>query len=122
MSKNNINLENIPASKFEFANTGDKIHDKKFEDKPIGYFKDAWIRFRKSRASVIAAIIILVIVLLSIIAPFAISTRDRTACPKQKIIHRHINGNKNIGINHSAHKTPSFCLNYTLRKQYFFVA
>ena len=78
MSKNNINLENIPASKFEFANTGDKIHDKKFEDKPIGYFKDAWIRFRKSRASVIAAIIILVIVLLSIIAPFAISTRDNS--------------------------------------------
>ena len=42
-----------PISKelFTFANTSEKIHDRKFEDKPIGYFKDAWIRFRKSRAS-----------------------------------------------------------------------
>ncbi len=78
MSKENINLNNIPASKFEFANQGERLHDRKFEDKPIGYFKDAWIRFRKSRASVIAAVIIIVIVLASIAAPLLITKRDNS--------------------------------------------
>ena len=30
---------------------GEKLSDKKFSDKPIGYMKDAWIRFRKNKAS-----------------------------------------------------------------------
>ena len=41
----------IPPEKFEFVHSGERIADKKFEDKPIGYFKDAWIRFRKNHAS-----------------------------------------------------------------------
>ena len=53
----NINI-NIPVEKFRFVQENEKIKDKKFDDKPIGYFKDAWIRFRKNRASVVAAIII----------------------------------------------------------------
>ena len=83
MSKQNININNIPASKFEFANTGDKIHDKKFDDKPIGYFKDAWIRFRKSRASVVAAAIIILIIAFSLIAPLLITTRDNSVMVPQ---------------------------------------
>ena len=59
----NMNYTSIPKEKFEFANLGDKIHDQKFEDKPIGYFKDAFIRFRKNKASIVAAIIIIFIVL-----------------------------------------------------------
>ena len=55
----------IPKEKFEFANVGDRIHDQKFEDKPIGYFKDAWLRFRKNKASIVAAIIIIFIVCIS---------------------------------------------------------
>ena len=51
----NINM-NIPKDKFQFIHEGERLRDKKFDDKPIGYFKDAWIRFRKSRAAVIAAI------------------------------------------------------------------
>ena len=58
-----MNVPAIPKEKFEFANTSSKIHDTKFDDKPIGYFKDAWLRFCKSRASVVAAIIILAIIL-----------------------------------------------------------
>ena len=60
---------NIPKEKFTFVHEGERISDKKFDDKPIGYLKDAWIRFRKSRAAVIAAIIILVIVAYSFITP-----------------------------------------------------
>ncbi len=59
----------IPKEKFAFANVGEKLSDKKFDTKPIGYFKDAWIRFRKNKASVVAAVIILAIVLYAIFVP-----------------------------------------------------
>lgn len=65
--------ENIPKEKFEFAHSGEKLSDKKFDDKPIGYFKDAWIRFRKNRASVIAAVIIALVVLYAFLAPLLLS-------------------------------------------------
>ena len=66
----NCTLPQIPKEKFEFANSGDRITDKKFDDKPIGYFRDAWNRFRKNKASIVAAIIILLIVLYALIVPF----------------------------------------------------
>ena len=59
----------IPKEKFAFANVGEKLTDRKFDTKPIGYFKDAWIRFRKNKASVVAAVIILAIVLYAIFVP-----------------------------------------------------
>ena len=59
----------IPPEKFEFVHSGERIADKKFEDKPIGYFKDAWIRFRKNHASVVATIIIICIVLFAFLTP-----------------------------------------------------
>ncbi len=76
MSMEQIKELHIDPSKFAFVNEADKLHDKKFEDKPIGYFKDAWIRFRKSRAAVIAAIIIICIVLFSFIAPLTVRSHD----------------------------------------------
>ena len=69
---------NIPKEKFAFVHHGEQISDKKFEDKPIGYFKDAWIRFRKSKASVVAAIIILCIMLYSVLMPLLITSHDAT--------------------------------------------
>ncbi len=71
-------LQNIPAEKFAFAHAGDRIHDKKFDDKPIGAFKDALLRFRKSRAAVVASIIIILIILFSVFAPLFITTHDST--------------------------------------------
>lgn len=73
MDKNNYNF---PKEMFEFANKGEKLHDQKFEDKPIGYFKDAWIRFRKNKASIVAAIIIIGIVLFSLMMPLFNSRYD----------------------------------------------
>lgn len=72
------NNYNIPVEKLQFANVGDKIHDQKFEDKPIGYFKDAWIRFRKNKASIVAMGIILAIVLFAIFAPIFNTNYDKT--------------------------------------------
>ena len=79
MAQNN-NYNNIPKEKFSFVHSGERISDKKFEDKPIGYLKDAWIRFRKSKASVIAAIIIILIVLYSIVAPLFIPHEATFMC------------------------------------------
>lgn len=75
---NAMKFEHIDASKFRFVNESSKIHDKKFEDKPIGYFKDAWIRFRKSKAAVVAAVIILCIVAFSFIAPLCVKSHDQS--------------------------------------------
>ncbi len=71
MAKNHI-----PREKFAFVNGGQRISDQKFEDKPVGYFKDAWIRFRKSKASVVAAMIIVAIVLYAFLAPLLITAHD----------------------------------------------
>ena len=67
---------NIPKEKFAFVHEGERISDKKFDDKPVGYFKDAFIRFRKSKASVIAAVIIVCIILYAFVAPLLITTHD----------------------------------------------
>ena len=69
---------NIPKEKFSFVQDSERLHDKKFEDKPVGYFKDAWIRFRKNRASVVAAIIIIAIILFSFLTPLFITTHDNS--------------------------------------------
>ena len=70
MAQDDIKIVDIPSGKFEFVNSGEKIHDTKFETKPIGYLKDALIRFCKNKASVAAFIIIIFIVLFALIVPF----------------------------------------------------
>ena len=57
-----FNINSIPKEKLALANLGDHIKDQKFEDKPVGYFKDAWRRFCKNKASIVAAIVIIFIV------------------------------------------------------------
>ena len=75
MSEQNT-FEHIPQEKFAFVNEGEKLHDKKLDDKPIGYLKDDWIRFRKSHAAVVAAVIILLIILFSLFAPVLVRSHD----------------------------------------------
>ena len=90
---NNNEYINIPKEKFEFATHGEKIHDRKLETKPIGYFKDAWIRFRKNKSSVVAACIIIFLVLFAIIVPifsnYTVDDRDgyySTVLPKNSLL------------------------------------
>ena len=64
-----MDIHNIPKEKFLPANNRDINHDKKLETKPIGYFKDAWLRFRKNKGSVFAFGIIVLLLLFAIIAP-----------------------------------------------------
>ena len=60
---------NIPKEKFEFCQQDESIHDKKFDTKPMGYFKDAMMRFCRNKSSIVAAFIILFLVLFAIFGP-----------------------------------------------------
>ena len=76
--ENKFDFANIPREKFEFVSREDRISVKKFDDEPRGYFRDAWIRFRKNKGSIAAAIIILLIVLYSVVCPLMTVRFDGT--------------------------------------------
>lgn len=72
------NYNHIPKDKFTFVNEGERLTDQKFDDKPVSYFKDAWIRFKKSKASVAATVIIACIILYAFLAPLLITSHEST--------------------------------------------
>ncbi|MBR5980950.1 MAG: hypothetical protein IK035_02975, partial [Firmicutes bacterium] len=76
--KNIENINSIPKEKFTLVQENRRLTDQKFEDKPIGYFKDAWLRFCRNKGSIVAAIIILIIVLFSLLAPVFITSHTST--------------------------------------------
>ena len=65
---------NVDPSLFEFVQIDSRITDTKMATKKIGYFKDAFIRFCRNKASIAASAIILILVLFAIIAPEVSST------------------------------------------------
>ena len=66
----NYNLQDIPAEKFRFAQKSDLYHDSKFETKPVTYFQGAFRRFSKNKGAVVGGIVISILILFAIIAPF----------------------------------------------------
>ena len=64
------NVNNIPIEKFQFATRNDLYHDSKFETKPVSYFQGAFQRFSKNKGAVVGGIVIAVLVLFAILAPF----------------------------------------------------
>ncbi len=64
------NIYDIPAEKFQFARKNDLYHDSKFDTKPVSYFQGAFRRFCKNKGAVVGGIIIVILVLFAIIAPF----------------------------------------------------
>ena len=90
---NEKEIMNIPKEKFTFAQKEKTLHDTKLETKPIGYFKDAWLRFRKNKSAVVAFILIMILALFSIIVPFIshydVTFRDgyyKTMLPKSNLL------------------------------------
>lgn len=59
----------INEKQLEVAKKDETIFDTKFETKPVGYFKDAWIRFTKNKGSLAAAIILLCLVAFAVFGP-----------------------------------------------------
>ena len=47
----NNQFKTIPQEKFELVQRDESIFDTKFETKPVGYLKDALIRFRKNKVN-----------------------------------------------------------------------
>ena len=64
------NYNNIPIEKFKFATRNDLYHDSKFSTKPVSYFQGAFKRFSKNKGAVVGGVVIAVLVLFAIIAPF----------------------------------------------------
>ncbi|MDD6683945.1 MAG: ABC transporter permease [Clostridiales bacterium] len=64
------NTNNIPIEKFQFATRNDLYHDSKFETKPVSYFQGAFQRFSKNKGAVVGGVVITVLVLFAILAPF----------------------------------------------------
>lgn len=62
--------DNIPKEKFQLANEGERLSDKKFDTKAIGYFGDAFNRFKKNKSSVVAACIIIFMLIFALVTPF----------------------------------------------------
>jgi oligopeptide transport system permease protein len=59
----------IPKEKFVFTQLDQDISDSSLETKPIGYFKDALLRLRRNKASVLAFYIICLIIAFALIGP-----------------------------------------------------
>ena len=59
----------IPKEKFAFATQGEVIHDKKLDTKAVSYARDSFRRFCKNKASVVAAIILGILIVLAIFVP-----------------------------------------------------
>ena len=56
----------ISKDKFVFHDNADKIYDQKLETKPVTYFQDALHRFTRNKASIVASVIILLLVLFAV--------------------------------------------------------
>ena len=67
-------MSSIPKSAFEFVPPEGRMHDKKLETKPVGYFRDAMNRFSRNKSSVVASYIILVLILYAILVPIFCET------------------------------------------------
>lgn len=71
---------NIPKEKFTFVKFDEKKVQPVLTEKPVGFFKDAMIRFATNRGSVICFFIIVVLILYAIFAPvfstYSISDKD----------------------------------------------
>ena len=65
----NNQFKTIPQEKFELVQRDESIFDTKFETKPVGYLKDALIRFRKNKGSVVAFFVLMILVLFALIVP-----------------------------------------------------
>ena len=70
------NDPSISKDDFKLVQTDTKIHDQKFETKPTTFLKDCLKRFRKNKSSVVAAFILGILLLMSVVVPIFFNTSD----------------------------------------------
>ena len=66
----------ITKDDFKLVQADAKIHDQKFETKPTTFLKDCIKRFRKNKSSVVAAFILGILLLMSVVVPVFFKTSD----------------------------------------------
>lgn len=66
---NKIKNTQVKDERFSFAYENVELHDQKLETKARGYFSDAFFRFRRNKASLVATVIIGVILLFALLVP-----------------------------------------------------
>ena len=89
-------ITDIPKEKFVLVQHDQVMHDEKLKTKPIGYLKDAIMRFSRNKGSVVAAYIIAALMLFAILVSF-FSTYSTTfkdgyysyAVPKSTILSKY---------------------------------
>ena len=86
------NIPEIPAEKFSFVNRDRTLRDEKLQTKPIGYFKDAWMRFTRNKSALVAFVLIIILVLFAIFVPifskYTVAFRDpyyHTVLPRNEL-------------------------------------
>lgn len=62
--------ERIDPEEFAFIQMDEKLHDRELETKPIGFLKDALIRFCRNRGSVVCFCILFAMVVFAVVTPF----------------------------------------------------
>ncbi len=79
----NMDVSSLPKELFKEVPDHSDLHDQAFETKPVSFLRDSFNRFAKNKASIVAAVIILIIALYAIIVPFVMPTAyvDSTAYP-----------------------------------------
>ena len=57
---------NISKELLTFKEQDGNIHDQKLDTKPVSYLKDAFNRFKRNKASIIASVIIIMLIFSSV--------------------------------------------------------
>ncbi len=94
-------MKSLDKEQFKFINEDIVIKDQAFKTKPIGYYKDAWLRFKKNKASVVAAIIIIIILFFTLIGPYVKKnplTETGTLKLRFEALPPRVKGLENLGI------------------------
>lgn len=67
---------------FTFVGQDRKVYDAQIEGKPIGYLQDAFIRFRRNKVNIVAAIVLIMLVMMAILVP-ALTKKNYTQIEEQ---------------------------------------
>ena len=96
------NLDNIDVKltkeDFVFVQEDTKLHDQALKTKPVGYFKDAMIRFGKNKTNIVATTILVILILLSIIVPNITTKNYKEVDGKLQLLPPKIPGLSSLGI------------------------
>lgn len=64
-----IDINKIDKSKLVLVTRTSEIKDERMATKPIGYYQDAWLRFKRNKAALVATILIAIILFFTAVGP-----------------------------------------------------